>query len=204
MDGGAVFLVLHAVLAEIAVGAHADIEVLAVGACDDVLDPMEIDGTGRQVGDLLAGRGDRGGAVLIGKAHDRIRVGHVEILADQSHADRRVEAGEKRRLRLGLAVAVRIAQQRDAVGARNRGAGPAHAHLHEPARNASYSRLGRGIALGDEHVAIGQHVEPARMVEPGGEGLHREARGRLWGDAVRPALGAGQYDGRQKGLHRRG
>src|SRR3546814_12185806 len=38
------------------------------------------------------------------------------------------------------------------------------------------------IGLGDQDVAIGQAIEPARMIEPGREGVDREARcggGRL-------------------------
>ena len=31
----------------------------------------------------------------------------------------------------------------------------------------------RRIGFGDEHVAVGQHVEPARMIEAGGERARR-------------------------------
>ena len=54
-------------------------------------------------------------ALLVGIANDRIGIGDVEIVADQRHAERRVEMIEEHALHFGLAVPVRVAQQRDAV-----------------------------------------------------------------------------------------
>ena len=44
------------------------------------------------------------------------------------------QAGQKRCLGLGDAVAILVAQQRDAVGARHFGAGLALEEVHEPSR----------------------------------------------------------------------
>ena len=74
------------------------------------------------------------------------------------------------------AVAVGIAQQRDAIGARHTGAGSLHEEAHRPALEAlAVLRTRRRIGLGDQHVAIGQHVEPARMIQVLGEGGHLQA-----------------------------
>ena len=61
----------------------------------------------------------------------------------------------------------RVAQQRDPVGARDRGARLRHLLLHDPALDAlGVLGLGRRVGLGDQHVAVGQHVQPARVLEP--------------------------------------
>jgi hypothetical protein len=49
---------------------------------DDVLGPMMIDQAGRQIGDFVAGAHDSCFAVHIRKAHDRIGVGDVKVMAD--------------------------------------------------------------------------------------------------------------------------
>ena len=49
---------------------------------------MVIKGTPRQITELHAGRMDICVAFDIGKAHDRIGVGDIEIMADESHSER--------------------------------------------------------------------------------------------------------------------
>ena len=51
-----------------------------------------------------------------------------------------------------------------------------------PSSSSRSGRFGR-IGFGDQHVAVRQHVQPARMVEAGGERGHRQP---LRGDGVTP------------------
>ncbi len=154
---------------------------------------------------LVALRVDARLAGGVGEAQHRVGVGHVEVAADQRHAERRVQARQQHAARLGDAVAVGVAQQGDAVGARHAGAGARHHLLHDPALDAlAVLGLGRGVGLGDEHVAVGQHEQPARMVEAGGERLHREAGGGRGPRAGGPADGGRDVDGGdERGLRRR-
>ena len=85
---------------------------------------------------------------------------------------------------LGDAVAVRVAQQRDAVGAGHRAAGLLLVALEEPALDALVV-LGprRRVGLGHEHVAVRQHVEPARMDRARGRTRRRWCRSAATGVA---------------------
>ena len=118
-DRGTIDLVLHAVLAHIAVRADRHVEARAIAAGNDVLGPVMVDRARGQVDDLYAGRGDLRIARLVGKAHDRIGVGDIEFVADERHAEGRIQSGQKHGSRVRDAVAVGVAQQRDAVGAGN-------------------------------------------------------------------------------------
>ena len=142
--------------------------------------------------------------VVIGEFHDRIGIGDVEILADQHHAERRIQPAEEDAARLGDAVAVGVAQQRDAVGARHPGARP---FLRLPVDKAldalAVVRLRRRVALGDQHVAVGQHIDRARMIEPGREGRDRHAVGGDRLGAVGPAADRGDIDRRDPRMFRR-
>src|SRR5262249_47478925 len=53
-NGGATLFILHAVLSRVAVGADSRIDARAIGARDDVLGPVVVDGASRQVDDLGA------------------------------------------------------------------------------------------------------------------------------------------------------
>ena len=185
-----------AVLTGVAVGPDGDVEMRAVWARDDVLGPMIIDGAGRQIGHLHRGCGDRRLPILIGKPQQGIGVGDIEVVTHQGHAEGRIEPGQEGRLRLGHAVAVGIAQQHDAIGARHAHAGAARDkgddHLHDARLSI---RPCRGVGLGDEHVAIRQDVQPAREVEAGGVGGDGQARGRYGLHALGPALGGGDVHG---------
>ena len=105
----------------------------AVAAGDDVLRPVMVDGTCRQVGDLHAWRVDLGLPLRIGEAHDRVGIGDVEVVADERHAERRIEVFEENGSRFRNAIAVGVAQKRNAVRARDAGAGPLLRHVKEEA-----------------------------------------------------------------------
>src|SRR6185503_20939514 len=62
----------------------------------------------------------------------------------------------------------------------------------------------RRRGFGDEDVAVGQHVHPARMVEAGGERAHRASGGRLRRGAFRPAFRGRYLDGGENGAGGRG
>ena len=87
-DRGAPLLDRHAVLGHIAVGAGGDVELVAIGAGDEVLGPVMIDLAGRQIDQPGALRGNHVRAGFIGKAHHGIGVGDIEIVAHQRHAER--------------------------------------------------------------------------------------------------------------------
>ena len=106
-------------------------------------------------------------------------------------------------LRLGNAVAVGIAQQRDAVGARNACARPALRQPVDEALDADAALLRRRVALGDQHVAVRQHIDRARMVEPGREGCDRHAVGGGRLGAVGPAVDRSDIDRRDPRMFRR-
>ena len=85
-DGGTASLGRHAVFRHVAVGADRDIELAAIRTGNDVFRPVMVDGAARQVHHLDR-RGANGGfATLVGKAHQRIRIGHVQLVTHQRHA----------------------------------------------------------------------------------------------------------------------
>jgi hypothetical protein len=141
-----------------------------------------------KLGELAAGRVDAQLAGRVGEAHDRIGVGDEKLASHERHAERRVQPREEYRACLRDAVAVSVAQQRDAVGALLPGAGDLHEDLHEEALDglALLGTLGR-VRFGHQHVAVRQHVQPARMLEAAREGLHREPRRCDGLHALRPA-----------------
>ena len=114
-DGGAILLGLHPVLGDVAVRADADIELRAVGACDQALGPVVIDRPARQLRQSRARRGDLGVALVVGISDDGVGVGDIEIVADQRDAERRVEMIEEDALGVRHAVAIGVTQQGDAV-----------------------------------------------------------------------------------------
>src|SRR5438045_1324596 len=94
-DRGPIFLFVQAIFADVAVGTNRNVELGAILAGDQVLRPMVIDGTGRQVGDLLSWRIDVGRTFCVSKANDRIGIGDVKIIADKSHSEGRVQLLEE-------------------------------------------------------------------------------------------------------------
>jgi len=103
---------------------------------------------------------------------DRVGVRHEEAVADEGHAERRVQALQEDAACFGRAVTVAVTQQRDAVGARYAGAGLRHHQFHHPALDAlAFFGPRRRIGLGHQHIAVGQHLQPARVIEPACKGI---------------------------------
>ena len=118
---------------------------------------------------LVPGGGDLRLAGAVGETKQRIGVGDVEVVAHQRHAERRRQPGQEYGSGLGDAVAVGVAQQDDAVGARNLRSGDALGQLHHDVAEGLWPAWLR-VRLGNQHVAVGQDVQPARMVEAAGKG----------------------------------
>ena len=107
------------------------------------------------------------------------------------------------RARLGATVAIAVAQQGDAVGAWHAGAGLLHRGLLHPGLDALAARgPGRCVGLGHQHVAIGQHVQPARVVQAARECIDREPGGGDGRGAGRPARGRRDLQRRDQGRGR--
>ena len=199
-DGRAAFFSRHAALGHVAVGAHRDIELPRVGAEHEVLGPVVVDGAGRQIGHLHTRRCHVVGAGGVGKAQHGVGVGHVQHAVGIGHAEGRVQAVlgtfEQHAALVGPTLPRAVAQQGDAVGAGRACASARHHQAHHPAANAAgVVGLGRRVGLGHQHVAVGQHEQPARVVEPLREGLHLHAGAGLRHHARRPAHGRGDVDG---------
>ena len=82
-DRGAVLLLVHPVLRDVAVRADGDIQPRAVGARDHVLGPVMVARAARQLGEALTGLRDTGVAVVILKTDHGVGVRNVEVLPDQ-------------------------------------------------------------------------------------------------------------------------
>ncbi len=155
-DGGAAFLDLHAVLGDVAVGADGRIELLAVGAGDDVLGPVMVELAGRQVRDLDARRRDLGRALRVREAYDCIGVGDVEIAADQRHAERRIQVLQECRLGFCDPISVGVAQQHDLVRALAPCTGTRHDEARHPTREAApVAAAGRRIGFATRMSPLG-------------------------------------------------
>ena len=185
VHGGAVLFLIEAVLAGVAIRADGGIELRTVAAGDDVLGPVVIDLSGWERRKRRRRRGDLGRAVLIGEADDSVGIGDIEIVADQRHAERRMEVLQKNRPRLRGPIAILIAQQGDAVGALDAGAGASHDMLHEPAAKPAH-RFAWAVGFRHQHVAVRQHIQPARMIETAGIRRDAEAPARHRHAAVLP------------------
>ena len=122
-DRGSFILGSNSVFGDVAVGSDPDIELGAIRTRQQGLGPMMINGSARKVRQLGAGSGDAGLPFLIGIAHDGIGVRNVEIIADQCDAERRIEVVQEDGSLIGNAIAIGVAQQRDAVSALGCGAG---------------------------------------------------------------------------------
>jgi hypothetical protein len=162
---------------------------------------MVVERPARQVNDLFAKSADGGRAGFIVEAQQLVRVGDVEIVTDQGHAKRRVEVGDEYRASFRHAITVLVAQQRDPVGAGHACARPTHDFFHDETTDAlAVLRFGRRVGFGHQHIAVGEHVQPARMVKAFGERCHLSARGCLWPAALGPTHCGGDVDSRDQGL----
>ena len=120
---------------------------------------------GRKGGDCLTRTGDTRGAGFVVETEDRIGIGDIEIGADERHSEWRVESSDEGRSHIGDAVIVRIAQKHDTVSARDRRTGLLHEKLHEKTLDTlSEFGLRRRCGFRDEDIAVGQNMEPARVI----------------------------------------
>ena len=111
---------------------------------------------------LRAGRSDARIAGGVWKAQHRIGIGHVQVLPHQRHSKRRMQALQQHCAYIHNAVPFAGPQQGDTVGAGTTGSRAAHHQAHDPALDAfAVVGLGRGIGFSHQHIAIGQHVQPA-------------------------------------------
>ena len=143
--------------------------------------------------------GDAACARRVGKGHHAVGVADVEGVADERHAEGLVLAVQKHLSGFRHAVAIGVAQQRDAVGAHPHGVGASHRGDHGVVEDRP-RRAVRAHGLGDQHVAIGQHLDPAGMIEADRKGVDREPgrRGRRLARA--PSPGCRHLQGRDAAL----
>ncbi len=127
MDSGTALLGFHAIVADIAERADASVELQPVGARQQAPGPMA---AGLERGQFLARRGDLVRARHIGEDHHAIGVADVEFVAQQRHAEGLVQPLHEHLLDFGDAIAIRVAQQRDAVRADPHGGGALHRADH--------------------------------------------------------------------------
>ncbi|CAI8916084.1 hypothetical protein EMIT0P294_30184 [Pseudomonas sp. IT-P294] len=100
---------------------------------------------------------------------------------------------------------VLVSQQGDAIGAGDASTGTAHDFLHHPASNA-FAVIGFGWRVGfsHQHVAVGQHIKPARVIESFGERGHLSAWRGSGFCTGRPADCRGDIHRRNQGFVRFG
>ena len=102
----------------------------------------------------------------VGEGHHAVGVADVERVAHERHAEGLVQPLEEHLPGFGHAVAIHIAQQGDAVRADPHGGGAFHRAEHGVVEDRP-AGAGHGQSLGDQYVAIGQHVDPAGVLETG-------------------------------------
>jgi hypothetical protein len=147
-----------------------------------------INGPGRQIGNLTARRIDSRRAWRIVESQQRIGVGNVQVVADQSHSKRRMQVVEENRADVSLAVTVCISQQAYSICTGYCCSGSFHHSFHEPAAQPGcILRPGRRIGFGDEHVAIRQYINPSRVIQLAGKGGYGEAHRRRGRQVSLPA-----------------
>src|SRR5262249_27158144 len=119
----------NAILSGVAVRTNGHEQMTPIGTRDDILRPMMIDRTSRQIGNFNTGFRDAALAISIREPQERIRIRDKKILPNQSHAEWRVQILKKDRSRH---TARMIAEQSDAIGARRGGPGTPHNKTHRP------------------------------------------------------------------------
>ena len=95
-DRSAALFGCHAALGDVAVRAHGHIKLRPSRIGDQVLRPVVVDRAAGQGGELGAGRGDLRVASFVGEAEHGVGVGNKQGVADQGHAEWRVQAFEQR------------------------------------------------------------------------------------------------------------
>ena len=192
VDGRPALLGGHAALADIAERAHPGEELEPIGARQQAPRPMP---AGFELSHLPPWRIDAARARRVGEGDHAIGVADVERIAQQRHAERLVQALKKHLSSFGHAVAVRVAQQGDAVRADPHGGGALHRAEHGVVEDG-LDGAGHGQGLGDKHVAIGQYVDPAGMLETGRKRIDLEPGRRNRRLPLGPAPCRGHLEGR--------
>ena len=201
-DRRAAFLLGHAVLADVRVRPDGGVEGLSIRAGEDVLGPVVI-ATGGQVENPFRLSGRLGVTGPVRQADDAVVLRHIEVLADQGHAEGAADILGEGGLEFGQAVAVGVPEQGDAVwaGALD-GTGLTHQQVGRPVAEAGLALLLRR-GFGHQDIAIGQDQEPARVGKGTGEPGHHKALRRTWRLRARPAHRLRDRDLRDKGARRR-
>ena len=155
--------------------------------------------------DLFALLADAFGPRLIVETQNCIGICDIEIGPDERHPEWRVETGDERHLHVGHSVSVRVAQQCDAVCAWYGRARFFHEQFHEEAFDPlSQFRLRRGGGFRHEHIAIGQDVEPAGVLQTAGKRSDRKPLRRNGCKAAWPTGRRRDIESRQEVLRRFG
>ncbi len=135
----------------------------------------------RQVRKRHAGRGDLRFTRDIGELHDAIRVGDVERIADQLHAERGVQVLDENVL-FPCAAAASLAQQGDLVAALGALARACGDHAGDQLLGGGYRLAAGALRFDHQDVVVGKYVKLARVLEAVGNFLDLHAvrhRGRL-------------------------
>src|ERR1700720_1612311 len=103
-DGRSVLLRFHSVFGDVAVRTDANIEQRSVRARDEALGPVMVDGAARPLGERSSLCRELCVALLIGVANDGVGIRDIKIVADERHAERRVEVIEENALHFVFAV----------------------------------------------------------------------------------------------------
>ena len=151
---------------------------------------------GLERGQLAPRRRDAARARRIGEGDHAVGVADVECVADQRHAEWLVQPVEEHIADLGDAVAVRVAEKRDAVRARTDGGGALDRAEHGVVEKG-LDRHGLHQRLGDQHFAARQHMDPARVLEAARKRIDLEPRGGGRRLPLRPPFRGRHLEGRK-------
>ena len=103
-----VFLV-HPAFGNVAVGADRNIQHLAIGTGRKIAGPVVVGRFRVQTDQLATLVGNFGVTFVVRESQYGIGIGDIKRVADQCHAERRIETGQERCLKLGFAVTIGIA-----------------------------------------------------------------------------------------------
>jgi len=115
----------------------------------------------------LSRRGDPALPHRVGESNQGVGVADIERTAHQRHAERLVQSLEEYLAAFGHTVAIRVSQQRDAVRADPHRVGASHCAEHGIIEQTPHDGSAHSHGLGNEHVAVGQHLNPAWMIQTG-------------------------------------
>ena len=143
--------------------------------------------------------GNAAGPRLVGEGDHAVGIADIERVPQQRHSERLVQSRKKRLPGFRDAVAIGVAQQRDAIRADPGGGRALHRGDHGVVEEGA-GRIGDGQQLGGENVAVGQHMDPTGVLQAGRECVDREARRRDRRLPGRPPSGRRHLERRQAAL----